>query len=525
MIATGSNARNDVSSGGASPPDEAFLGVENLTKNFFGVTVLDGVSLSIAAGKVHALLGENGAGKSTLINLLSGIHKPDGGALHIDGQPVELTGPNDAQKRGISTIHQEFSLFPDLTVAETIFAGRLPVTRLGLVDWRSIARKTAVVMQQLGAEIAPGRRVADLSIAEQQLVEIGRALTLQSRLIIMDEPTASLTPREVGRLKSVIRSLTAEGVAILFVSHRLEEVKELADSFTVLRDGVVVARGDIADASIDDLVRWMVGRELLEEDRDHAASKPGAVVLEVENLHSKPRSARSASVEGVSFAVRAGEIVGLAGLVGAGRTEIARLIFGADPIGGGIIRLNGQPFRPKGPGDAIAAGVALVPEDRKQQSLFPSLPISENFAAVGSVRPGLFGILRRKAEKLAFQQFRDRLKLRAAGADAPIATLSGGNQQKVVLARWLALKPRLLIVDEPTRGVDIGAKTDLHRLLRELAADGVAILLISSDLPEILALSDRILTIRSGHLTGELAGHDADEESLMRLMTLPKAAA
>ncbi|WP_244540327.1 sugar ABC transporter ATP-binding protein [Kaistia soli] len=489
------------------------------------MTVLDGVSLSLTAGKVHALLGENGAGKSTLINLLSGIHQPDGGTLRIDGQVVAFSGPTDAQRRGISTIHQEFSLFPTLTVAETLFAGRLPVNRIGLVDWRGIAAKTEAVMQQLGADIAPGRRVADLSIAEQQLVEIGRALTLKSRLIIMDEPTASLTPREVGRLKSVIRSLTAEGVAILFVSHRLEEVKELSDSFTVLRDGAVVARGEIADASIDDLVRWMVGRDLLEEGRHHAISTPGAIVLEVDNLSSRPRSARSAFVESISFAVRSGEIVGLAGLVGAGRTEIARLIFGADPIGSGSIRLNGHPFRPSGPGDAIAAGVALVPEDRKHQSLFPSLPISENFAAVGSVRPGPFGFLRRKAERLALQQFRDRLKLRAAGADAPIATLSGGNQQKVILARWLVLKPRLLIVDEPTRGVDIGAKLDLHHLLRELAADGVAILLISSDLPEILALSDRILTIRSGRLTGELAGREADEESLMRLMTLPKAAA
>ncbi|WP_336799111.1 sugar ABC transporter ATP-binding protein [Kaistia sp. MMO-174] len=524
MTAIGSDA-GTVSSGGVTPPEASFLSLETLSKHFFGVTVLDRVSLALTAGKVHALLGENGAGKSTLINLLSGIRKPDGGSLRLDGETVELTGPNDAQKRGISTIHQEFSLFPDLTVAETIFAGRLPVNRFGLVDWRRIARQTTEVMQQLGAEIAPGRRVADLSIAEQQLVEVGRALTLKSRLIIMDEPTASLTPREVDRLKAVVRALTAEGVAILFVSHRLEEVKELADSFTVLRDGVVVASGDIADATIDDLVRWMVGRELLEEDRHHAGSKPGAVVLEVEGLKSRPRSARSASVEGVSFSVRAGEIVGLAGLVGAGRTEIARMIFGADPIGGGSIRLNGEAYRPKGPGDAIAAGVALVPEDRKQQSLFPTLAVSENFAAAGGVPAGPFGILRRKAEKGAFQHFRDRLKLRSAGADAPIATLSGGNQQKVVLARWLELKPRLLIVDEPTRGVDIGAKADLHRLLRELAADGVAILLISSDLPEVLALSDRILTLRAGRLTGELAGRDADEESLMRLMTLPKAAA
>ncbi|MET4634440.1 sugar ABC transporter ATP-binding protein [Kaistia defluvii] len=524
MTAIGSDA-GTTASGGVTPPETSFLSLENLSKSFFGVTVLDRVSLALHPGKVHALLGENGAGKSTLINLLSGIHKPDGGALRLDGETVELTGPHDAQKRGISTIHQEFSLFPDLTVAEAIFAGRLPLNRFGLVHWRRMAQQTAEVMRQLGAEIAPWRRVADLSIAEQQLVEIGRALTLKSRLIIMDEPTASLTPREVDRLKAVVRALTAEGVSILFVSHRLEEVKELADSFTVLRDGVVVARGDIADATIDDLVRWMVGRELLEEDCSHAPSKSGAIVLEVEALKSRPHSARSASVEGVSFTVRAGEIVGLAGLVGAGRTEIARLIFGADPIGGGAIRLNGQAFRPKGPGDAIAAGVALVPEDRKQQSLFPTLAISENFAAAGGVPTGPFGILRRKAEKGAFQHFRDRLKLRSAGANAPIATLSGGNQQKVVLARWLELKPRLLIVDEPTRGVDIGAKADLHRLLRELAADGVAILLISSDLPEVLALSHRILTLRAGRLTGELAGSDADEESLMRLMTLPKAAA
>lgn len=503
---------------------EEYMSVRQLTKLFFGQTVLDSVSFSLQAGEIRALLGENGAGKSTLINILSGVHQPDGGSIILQGSPISFNKPLDAWEAGITTIHQEFSLFPDLTVAETIFAGHLPVNRFGFIQWRRIVNDARQVLALLGVSINPLGKIAELSIAEQQLVEIARALTSKPRLIIMDEPTAALSPTEVEKLKQVVRTIAENGVAVIYVSHRLEEIKDLCKTYSVLRDGRLVGQGEVNEISIDNLVRLMVGRDLATLDRSvHQAT--GSYALEVENLSGVAAGSDRVAVRNVSFGVRAGEIVGFAGLVGAGRTEIARLLFGADPIGSGTLRIQGKAYHPSSPRNAIAAGIGLVPEDRKRQALFMSLSVEENFAIIysPSMIHSLFSAARhfidRQRERRSLLDFKKQLNLRAVSMGADIATLSGGNQQKVVLARWMSQNPVILIVDEPTRGVDIAAKADVHRLLRDMAAKGVAIILISSDLPEILAVSDRILTLRAGQLTGELSAHEANEENLMQLMT------
>ncbi|CFQ37000.1 sugar ABC transporter ATP-binding protein [Yersinia aleksiciae] len=499
---------------------DEYISIRNLTKSFFGQTVLDSVSFSLRAGEIRALLGENGAGKSTLINILSGVHQPDGGTVILQGRSTSFNKPLDAWKTGITTIHQEFSLFPDLTVAETIFAGHLPVNRFGFVRWNAILNDARQVLELLGVPINPLRKIAELSIAEQQLVEIARALTSKPRLIIMDEPTAALSPTEVEKLKQAVRTIAESGVAVIYVSHRLEEIKALCETYSVLRDGQLVGQGEVKNISIDGLVRLMVGRDLATFDHS-ARDTTGHNILEVENLSSAATGFERVAVRNVSFTVKAGEIVGFAGLVGAGRTEIARLLFGADPIGTGTLRLQGKAYHPTSPRDAIVAGIGLVPEDRKQQALFMSLTVEENFAIIHSPLRTARHFIDRQRERLSFLDFKKKLNLRAVSLGADIATLSGGNQQKVVLARWMAQNPALLIVDEPTRGVDIAAKADVHRLLRDMAAKGVAIILISSDLPEVLAVSDRILTMRSGQLTGELLAHEANEENVMQLMTRP----
>ena len=362
---------------GPVPSDVPVLAADRLTKRFFGQTVLDHVSLALGAGEIRALLGENGAGKSTLKNLLSGALRPDDGVVRLDGEPIALPNPLAAARLGISTIHQEFSLFGDLSVAESLFAGNLPVGRLGLVDWRQVEARAAEAIGPLGAPIDPRRRVADLSVAEQQLVEIARALTHRSRVVIMDEPTASLSPSEVDRLKAIVRQLAADGIAVLYVSHRLEEVVDLCHTYTVLRDGRAVAEGRIARATPETLARLMVGRKI-ETRRASAAAAVGRDVLVASGLTAA--SDAPGAVRDVSFALRAGEIVGLAGIVGAGRTEIARMIFGLEPIGAGALRLESQPYRPRSPADAIARRVALVPEDRQRLGVFPDLSVAENFA-------------------------------------------------------------------------------------------------------------------------------------------------
>lgn len=509
----------DVDTSGRERRPEPFVTAVDLVKSFFGVTVLDGVSLSLRAGEVRALLGENGAGKSTVINLLSGVHQPDSGRIAIDGEAVRFDGPRSADRAGISVIRQELSLFPELSIAEAMFAGHLPVTVFGTVDWALVRRSARTALEQLGITTLDVRRpVAGLSVAQQQMVEIARALTRRSRLVIMDEPTASLSPEEVGHLGEIVERLSTEGVAILYVSHRLDEVRAFCRTYTVLRDGRMIEEGNVSDVTNAQLIRAMAGRDV-EIGRKTRETAAGEVILDVRNLSSVPSGRAPARVIDVSFKVRAGEIVGLAGIVGAGRTETANMIFGIDPIGDGEIRLAGQRFEPSSAADAITAGIGLVPEDRKGQAILPERTVVENFALAGA-RPARYGLLNDKAgERKLFSTFVEKLGIRTSSIAAPIATLSGGNQQKVILSRWIARQPRLLIVDEPTRGIDISAKEDVHALLRDVASRGVAILVISSDLPELLALADRIVVLREGRAVFETIGADATSEQLMSMMT------
>ncbi len=494
------------------------LEARDLVKRFFGVTVLDGVSLTLAKGEVHALLGENGAGKSTMINLLSGVHQPDGGEIRLDGTPVCFHRPLEADHAGISVIRQELSLFPDLSVAEAIFAGHLPVNALGLIDWKRIRDVAHKALARLGLFIDVRAPVASLSIAQQQMVEIARALTRKSRVVIMDEPTASLSPNEVAHLGEIIAQLSSEGVAVLYVSHRLDEIRAFCSTYTVLRDGKVVSSGRVAETDTPSLIRDMAGRNVTIGDRG-AVRTPGAPVLEVRNLASRPKLRGGQRVRDVSFNVHAGEILGLAGIVGAGRTETARMIFGLDPIGGGQILLNGQSFRATSPAAAMKAGIGYLSEDRKGLSILPDRSVSENFALTGAVPAGPLGYNDKRGEARLLESFIHRLGIRASSQRAPITTLSGGNQQKVILARWIALKPKLLIIDEPTRGIDVGAKEDVHSLIREIASQGIAVLLISSDLPEVMSLSDRIVTLREGETTSHQPAATATAEGLMVHMT------
>jgi len=487
-----------------SPPRVALQGV---TKRFGPTLAVEDVSLDLLAGEAHALVGENGAGKSTLVKILAGIHEPDSGSVVIDGEPVTVRGPADARARGIAVVQQEPRLFPDLTIAENVFIGHAPTGRFGSVGWREMSREAARIFRELDVEMDVGALVRGLSMADQQLIEIAKALSVDARVLILDEPTASLSLHEVERLFSIVRQMRANGVAILFVSHRLEEVFLLCDRATVLRDGRSVITAPTAELTTADLVRHMVGREVSLFPK--TAAELGDVLLEVRGL------TRSERFNDVSFAVRAGEIVGFAGLVGAGRTEVARVLFGIDVAEAGEIRLAGRPVRIGSPSAAMAAGIAYVPEDRHQQGLVLDFSITDNVTL--PILPRLFPRLfvRAATERAVADKYAERFRVRATGVDQLVESLSGGNQQKVVLAKWLATDPKVLILDEPTRGIDIGAKVEVHRLISELAASGLAIVLISSDLPEVLAMSDRILVMHEGRITAEIPGATATEETVM----------
>lgn len=503
---------------------EDLLVVSNLTKRFPGVLALDNVSLTVARGEVHGLLGENGAGKSTLIKMLSGAYHPDSGTITFEGRPVTIASPFESQQLGIVTIYQEFTLVPSLSIAENVFIGR-EHGRGGLISWGTMRRETRLLTDQLGVSLEPTTLVRDLSVAEQQLVEIARALSVQSRLIIMDEPTSALSDHEVRRLFGIINDLKAKGISIIFVSHRLEEVKEICDRITVLRDGRNAGEADVEDVTEHDIIRMMVGRDV-DDQYAHEARRHGPVALRVTGLSRRGnvRDPSATVLENISFEVYQGEILGIAGLVGAGRTELARAIFGADERNSGTIEVGGAAVEIRSPADAIRHGIGLVPEDRKQQGLFLVMAVRENLsmAALGALTgPG--GFIRRGQERAMVAEYHQKLNIRMASPEQRIVNLSGGNQQKVIIARWLALKPRVLIVDEPTRGIDVGAKAEVHALLHQLAEQGIAVVMISSELPEILGMSDRILTMREGRMTGEILRAEANEESLMRLMTLEQA--
>jgi inositol transport system ATP-binding protein len=496
-----------------------------IAKSFPGVQALRGVDFTVGRGEVHALLGENGAGKSTLLKILAGAQAPDEGTITFDGAEARLASPHAAQALGIVTIYQEFNLIPTLSVAENVFIGRLPA-RLGRVDWADLHRRALVLTDEVGLTVDPRRLVSELSVAEQQMVEIARALSMAAKLVVMDEPTSALSDTEVQRLFAIVRGLTAKGISVVFVTHRLEEVMRICDRATVLRDGALAGEAAIGELSIDRIIQLMVGREVERLFAHRADSGAGAVALRVDGI-ARGRDARdphAVMLHDVRLEVRKGEILGLAGLVGAGRTELARAIFGADPIQRGRVLIDGHEARIRSPIDAIRAGIGLVPEDRKQQALFLSLAIRNNLSVTSMDRlVGALGLLDRDKEDALVESFKQKLGIRMASPDQAVGNLSGGNQQKVVLARWLALQPKVLIVDEPTRGIDVAAKAEVHALLYDLAGTGIAILAISSELPEILTISDRIVTMREGRVTGELMRAEASEERLMQFMALGRA--
>lgn len=511
-----------VQSEAADDARPVLLRMRGIEKRFPGVKALDGVDFEVRPGEVHAFLGENGAGKSTLLKILSGAHVPDAGEILIDGQRQAFTSPQDAQRAGIVTIYQEFTLSPNLTIAENVFIGREPGGRF-FVDWSTLARETETITRRIGLDKKPTTLVSDLSVAEQQMVEIARALSMRSRLIVMDEPTSALSRAEVEKLYAIIRSLKAEGISTIFVTHRLDEVFEICDAYTVLRDGRYVGSGAVKDVTVDDIIRLMVGRAVDTLYGGHEPAPKGAVALEARSLVRlrTSRDPHATELRDVSLKVHAGEILGLAGLVGAGRTETARAIFGADPFDSGQILVSGQPVTINTPRAAIAQGIGLVPEDRKQQALFLALAIRTNLSIASLDRVSLgLGFISEARETALIEEYRRLLNIKMSGPDQIVGNLSGGNQQKVVLARWLALRPKVLIVDEPTRGVDVGAKVEVHNLLFEMARNGIAVIVISSELPEVLAVSDRIITMREGRVTGEVMRHEADQQKLMTLMTL-----
>ena len=500
------------------------LRMTGIAKRFPGVQALAGVDLEVAPGEVHGLLGENGAGKSTLLKILSGAQQPDAGSIIFEGREITLPSPDAAQALGIVTIYQELSLFPALTVAENIFLGREPMSG-PFIDWAATRRATKELGSRFGLDLPADKLVRDLSVAQQQMVEIARALSMQSRLIIMDEPTSALSQREAQRLFGIVRELKRSGISIIFVTHRLTEVMQICDRITVLKDGKPSGKAEVAAISVEDIVRMMVGRTGADLFKRLPTRSPGSTVLNISNLSgvATANDPRAVVLRDISFELRRGEILGIAGLVGSGRTELARAIFGADPKRGGAIALDGADLDIRSPEDAIAAGIGLVPEDRKQQALFLDLAVRENLSVTALGKLVRFGFVNRQQERDLVERYRKSLNIRMASPDQKVRNLSGGNQQKVVLARWLALGPRVLIVDEPTRGIDVGAKAEVHMLLHEMAMSGIGIIAISSELPEIMAISDRILVIRAGRLAGVLEQQDASEERLMQLMAIGTA--
>ena len=490
--------------------------MKSVHKRFPGVHALKGVDFEVRAGEVHALLGENGAGKSTLIKTISGIYRPDEGTLSWEGQPLVLSSPRDAQALGIDTIHQELSLYPELTVAENIFLGHAPRRHLGpfsVIDWDATARRAREVLAELEVyNLDVKQKVGTLNVGNRQRVEIAKALSKGAKLLIMDEPTAALSEADVASLFKTVRLLRERGVGVVYISHKLSEVFELADRVSVLRDGEYIGTQNVADVTEGELITMMVGRTI-DQLFPKQEAKVGEVVLEVRGLTNEPHT------RDVSFTVRAGEIVGLAGLVGAGRSETAQAIFGILPIQSGEVLIEGKRVRINQPAQAVANGIAYVPEDRGTQGLIKEMTVRENLsmAVLRAYSSGSF--IKRGEEKTLAARAIEQFGIRAYGPEQIVDNLSGGNQQKVVVGKWLASNPKLLIIDEPTRGVDVGAKSEIHRLMSRLAAErGLAILMISSELPEILGMSDRVLVMRGGRIVAEVARSDATQERIASAM-------
>ena len=489
------------------------LRMRGISKAFPGVQALSKVDLTLFAGEVLALLGENGAGKSTLIKILGGAHQQDEGTIEIDGNSVRLNNPLKAQAAGIGIIYQEFNLVPGLTARENIFLGQEP-SRVCFIPRAKEEEKSRELFARIGVEINPNTLCRDLTVAQQQIVEIAKALAQDARIIVMDEPTAALTPREVECLLTVVQELRSQGIGIIYISHRLDEIDAIADRVTVLRDGAHVATRAKEDLERHEMIELMVGRSLNKEFPFHEC-QPGDVRLAVKNL------SHGTKVRNVSFELRAGEIVGLTGLVGAGRTETARLIFGADKKDSGTVELDGKPIDATSPRDAIRCGICLLTEDRKSQGLVLGLTVQENFGLPSLHQFTHKGLINREQESDAFAKYVKQIKIKIANHEQSAATLSGGNQQKVVLAKWLQRNAEVIIFDEPTRGIDVGAKYEIYQLIHQLVNEGKAVLMISSELPEILGMSNRIIVMNEGRVTGEISDvTNATQEDIMKLATL-----
>ncbi|GAA1319908.1 sugar ABC transporter ATP-binding protein [Pseudonocardia xinjiangensis] len=485
----------------------ALVDMEGVTKSFGGVPALRGVDFDLRAGEVHALMGENGAGKSTLMKVLAGVHAPDAGTIRIDGEPVTVSSPIEAAALGIVIIHQELNTVPDMTVAENLALGAEPRTRWGGLDRRRVLRDATDKLARVRADIDPRLPMRRLSVGRQQMVEIARALAEDARILVLDEPTAALSDREARQLFSLIDEMRAAGMGLVYISHRMEEVWQLADRVTVFRDGRSVGTSEKADITPEKVITQMIGRNV-EELYVHDDRTPGEVVLRVQGLTD------GAGIGPVDLQLRAGEVVGMVGLIGAGRTEIARMIYGADRARGGTVELDGKLLDNRSPAASIRDGIGLLPESRKEQALFPLMSIRDNLVAGALGRLSRLGVLRRRAIGDAARRQMDALGIRTSPSQ-DVGHLSGGNQQKVVLGRWLTVGPRVLILDEPTRGVDIGAKYEIYRIINEQVRRGVAVLMVSSDLPEALGISDRVLVVRGGRIVAELDRQEATEEAVM----------
>ena len=496
---------------------DLLLEMNKVQKRFGGAVALRGTDLKIRAGEIHALLGENGAGKSTMLKILAGVHVNDGGTIKLGGKDFITGSPKASIEQGIAVIYQEPSLFLDLSLAENVFIGRQP-KKGKIIDWKYAQSEASRLFKELGVELDPKRQARGLSIADQQVVEIAKALSMNANIILMDEPTAALSASEVDRLMTVMKSLKAANKAVIFVSHRLDEVFAISDYITVMRDGATVSEADVKDTNLQKVIKDMVGRELTEMF-PKTENKIGSVVLEVNDL-TNPAYFRN-----ISFNVKKGEIVALAGLVGAGRSEVARAIFGVDRYESGSVKVNGQPLPAGSPVEAMARKIALVPEDRRQQGLFMIAGVNRNISMESFAKLTDRGLINFKRERELTNTWREKLSIKFNNQADPVDRLSGGNQQKTVLAKWLATEPDLLIVDEPTRGIDVATKAEVHRLVNQAASEGKAVLMISSELPEVLGMADRIIVMREGRQVAEFSRKEATQEKIIAAATTGKKSA
>jgi ribose transport system ATP-binding protein len=507
----------------STPTNDMLLTARGISKSFPGVKALDGVDITVRRGRLNALLGENGAGKSTLMNILSGVFPPDAGEIRLDGQIVHLRSPREAQSAGISIIFQELNLIPHLSVAENIFLGREPLTPLGLVDYRRMHRDAKALLSQLALDVDPGTPVARLRVGAQQVVEIAKAISFESRVIIMDEPTSAITEQEIAVLFRLIRQLKNRGVGIIYITHKLDELREIADDVTIFRDGRFIVAESYASLTHDRMIQMMVGRELAEMFPKTTAPLADEV-LRIENISLRhPERADDFAVRDVSFGVCRGEVVGLFGLMGAGRTELLQTLFGLHPqTSSGDVFVDGRRSMIRSPQQAIAAGLALAPEDRKLDGLVLSMSVCENVSLASLRRISPTGILQPRRDRELAGDLVKQLAVKTPSLTERVRNLSGGNQQKVVLAKWLATQPKVLLLDEPTRGIDVNAKKELYTLIDELARSGLGVVMVSSELPEIMAIADRILVLAEGRLTAEFTRGDATEEKILKA-ALPAA--